>query len=75
MRTGQGDWRRKLAAATTPTEFRIEHVALVTIGRTEMLADLRHAIELVLRGILRQPVAAVVREIELLADGMPVETN
>src|SRR4029078_774416 len=63
------------AAAAAPTEIRIEHVPLVTIGFAEMLTDLCHAVELVLGRIFRAPIAAVVREVELLAHRMPVETN
>ena len=40
-----------------------------------MLADLGDAIELVLRNVFRQPVAAVVGEVELLVHRIPVEAH
>ena len=43
--------------------------------RAEMLAGLGDAVEFVLRHVFRHPVAAVVGEVELLGDRMPVEAD
>src|SRR5262245_56297452 len=75
MRTGQHDWRLKLLARMAPSEFRIGKIALIAMRSAEMLAHLGDAIKFVLRQILRQPVSGIVREVELLVDGIPVEAD
>src|ERR1700722_18383139 len=66
VRAHQADRRDELAARMAPAEFRIRNIALVAIGRAEALADLGDAVELVVRDVFGQPVAAVVGEVELL---------
>src|SRR4029077_5854886 len=73
VRTGQQDRRGKLAARVTPAEFWIGNIALIAIWRAEVLAHLGEAVELIFRNVLRHPVAAVVREIELLGRRIPIE--
>ena len=69
VRPHQGDRRRELAALAAPAEFLIGNIALIAIRRAEVLADLGHAIELVVGEILRHPVAAVVGEVQFLGFG------
>src|SRR5580704_1315329 len=72
----QGDGLRELAAGVPPTEFRIGEGALVAIGIAEIvLAGLGDSIELVLRHVLRQPIARIFGEVELLQRRMPVHSH
>src|SRR5216684_1435758 len=72
----QCDRLGELAARVPPTEFRVREVALVAIGIAEVvLAGLGDAIELVLRQVLRQPIARVLGEVELLQRRMPVHSH
>src|SRR6266404_820315 len=72
----QCDGLGELAARAPPTEFRVGEVALVAIGIAEVvLAGLGDAIEFVLRHVLRQPIARVLGEIELLQRRMPVHSQ
>ena len=75
MRAHQGDRRDEVAALMAPAEFDVGNVALVAIRLTEVLSDLGDAIELVVGQILRQPIAAVVGEVELFAFRIPVEPD
>ena len=59
----------------SPAEFRIRNIALVAIGRAEILADLGDAIEFVLRHVLRHPVAPVIGEVQLPGFRIPVEPD
>src|SRR4029079_16645959 len=66
----------EFAAGTAPAVFRIGEVALVAIGIAEVvLAGLGDAIELVLGHVLREPVARVLRKVELLQRRMPVHSH
>src|ERR1700754_2038037 len=75
MRPHQADRRGELAAGLAPAEFRAGEVALVAVRRAEIFAGLGDAVKLVLRNILGQPVAAVIRKIELLGIRIPVEAD
>src|SRR5882724_5752129 len=75
MRAHQGNRRGIVGAGFSPAEFGIDDIALQAIGRTEVLADLGHAVELILRHVFRHPVASVVGEVELLGLGIPVEAD
>src|SRR4029077_17744405 len=66
VRAHQRDRPYKFTAAMAPAEFGIGNIALIAIRRAEMLADLGDAVELVVGDIFRQPIAAVVGEVELL---------
>ena len=75
MRAELGDRLHELVAGAAPAHLAIGEVALVAIREAEMLAGLGDAVELVLRQVLRQPVAAVVGEVEMLGHRMPVEAD
>src|SRR5262245_21864174 len=75
VRTGQHDRWFELLARASPAEFRIGEIALVAKRRAEMLAYLGDSVELVLRHILRPPIAGIVGEIELLVHRIPIESN
>src|SRR5262249_956057 len=75
MRTELGDRRHELAAGVSPPELVVGNVALVAVGVAEVLAHLGDAVELVVGQFFRQPVAAVVGEIELLRYWVEVEAD
>src|SRR5882757_9127 len=50
-----GDRWRELRALVTHRKLRIRHIALVAIGITEVLAELRDHVELVARGVVAHP--------------------
>ena len=66
MRAQQRDRLLELVARAPPAHLAIGEVALVAIREAEMLADLGDAVELVFGQVFRQPVAAVLGEIEFL---------
>ena len=57
------------------TELRIRDIPLVAKRKTEVQAGLRRHIELVVRNVVTERVAAVVGEPELTGHGMPGEPN
>ena len=66
----------KLIAAVAPTEFRVGDVAAVAIGEAEIvLAGVGEAVELIVRLILRQPVALVLGEIQQLQHRVPIHAD
>src|SRR6266852_5398383 len=67
--------RLELAARAAPAELIVGNIALMAIGVAEMLARLGDPVELVVRQLLRQPVAAVVGEVELLGHRMEIEAD
>jgi hypothetical protein len=71
----QGDRRGELGAGAAPANLAVREIALVTIGKAKMLANLGDTVELILRQVFRQPVAAIIREIEIFGDRMPVEAH
>src|SRR5216684_4705630 len=75
MRAEQRHRRLELAARAAPAELIVGNIALMAIGVAEMLARLGDPVELVVRQLLRQPVAAVVGEVELLGHRMEIEAD
>ncbi len=75
MRAHQLDRRSELLALAAPAELLVGDVALVAERRAEVLADLGHAVELVVGQVLRHPVAAVVGEVHLLRHRVPIEAD
>src|SRR3954468_2371891 len=75
MRTHQTRRSSEFTARMSPTEFGVREIALIAVGRTKMLANFCHAVEFVLRHVLRGPVASVIGEIELLGCRMPVKAD
>src|SRR5262249_4415589 len=76
MRPQQCDWFGELAARAAPAKFWIRKIALMAIGISEIvLTGLGNAIELVLWHVFGQPVARVLREVELVQPRMPVHAN
>src|SRR5215203_4505307 len=72
----QRDRRLVVVAGMTPAMFRVGEIALVAERIAEvLLARCGDAVELVLRHVLRDPVAAIVGEVELLRRRVPVETD
>ena len=66
MRAEQRDRLLVIVARAPPAHLAIREIALVAIREAEMLADRGDAIELVFGQVFRQPVAAVLGEVELL---------
>src|SRR5262249_1307995 len=62
MGAEQGYRWRKLGAFVPHGEFRIRNIALMAIWITEVFADARDAIELVIRAFVAQPIARVFAE-------------
>src|SRR5262249_4484658 len=75
VRAEQRNGRLEVAAAAPPAKLVVGHIALVAIGIAEMLPGLGDAVELVVGQILRQPIAAVVGEIELLRYGVEIKPD
>src|SRR3989454_5705115 len=75
MRAHQSDRLLELVARATPAHLAIREGAVVAVREAEMLAGLGDAIELVFGQVLRQPVAAVLGEVELLGHRVPVEAD
>ena len=75
MRPQQCDGLGEFVARTSPAEFLVRNIALVTVRKAEMLTNFGDAVEFVLRQILRQPVAAIVSKVEFLCYWVPVEAD
>src|SRR5262245_38269162 len=76
MRPQECDRLGEFVTGAAPSEFLIRDVALVTVRKSEIvLARLGEAIELVLGYVLRQPVAAVLGEVELPQQWVPVHSD
>src|SRR4029434_361721 len=65
----------QLIARASPAHLAVREVALMAIREAEMLAGLGDPVELVFRQVFRQPVAAVLGEVEFLRHRMPIETD
>src|ERR1700737_3222483 len=76
VRAQQRNGLGELVAGATPSKLLVRDVALVAIGKAEIvLAGLGYSVELVLRDVLRQPIAAVFGEVQLFQDWMPVHPD
>src|SRR4051812_14895050 len=75
MRAQPGRRRRRRRARPLPAELGIRNISPVTIRETEVEPGLRRAVELVVRQIVSQVVAAVVGEPQLVGARMPIEPD
>src|SRR5262245_58603058 len=75
MRPEQRNRLLELVARTAPTHLAVGEIPLMAVREAEVLTDLGDAVELVIGQVFRQPVAAVVGEVELLRRRMPVEAD
>jgi hypothetical protein len=67
VRTKLRQWLGEFVAGVTPSELRILDVAAVAIGKAEIiLSGVEKPIKLVLRRVLRKPIALVLGEIQNL---------
>src|SRR5690606_34281994 len=67
--------RRKVGAVAAVAELGVAHTAGMAVRKTEVLAAPADAVDLVVRAVVAQPVAAVVAEPQLPAAGLPVEAH
>ena len=75
VRAHQRDRRYVVLAVVAPAELDVGDIALMAIRLAEIQAELGDAVELVVGQVLRQPVAAVVGEVELVRLRIPVEAD
>lgn len=71
----QRNRRGEITAFVAPAEVDVRHITLMAIRLAEILTDFGDAIKFVVRPIFRQPIAAVVGEVELFVARIPVKAD